>query len=190
MGIPKGADLGGIRTVDDLMTRCDVDEVTDCWHWRLSFDQGSPRVSYICPTAKKRVTTRGRRAAVVLSRGEAISTKVACFATADCHSVDCCNPTHCRTGTRRAAGAALAKSGRMKNLPQKVAAALRSVMKMRHLTPAQAAEIKDSDEPTRALAERYGVAMSVIRDCRSGRSYAPRGASVFSAAARGALTPA
>jgi hypothetical protein len=159
-----GTYLGGIRTLEDLRQRCVIDAETGCWHWRLSFSQGSPRVHLQHPAAaggRLGVAMRGRRAALLLATGSDLPPGHFAFARACCKADDCVNPAHSRSGNRQQHGEWLRKTGKVKNLLTKSLA---------------------SDEPNQALADRLGVSKFVIYQVRNGRTHvgALPGASVFS----------
>lgn len=181
MTAPVASYSGGIRTVACLMNRCHVDEDTGCWLWRLSISQGVPRVHILLPDGRHGVM-RGRRAALYLARGIELQAGHVAFAAACCKRMDCCNPEHARSGTRIAAGKALSKSGRVRMLPRKVAAALRNIRLHSKLNPQKVRDIRASEMSTRDLSRLYGVAQSHIQSIRAGKAWrelAPN-ASVFS----------
>ncbi len=178
MGQKVGAYLGGIRTVEDLRQRSHVDDETGCWHWSLAMNGNSPKV-WFCLNGK-RSCMRGRRAALSILNGENLPRELVAFAIKACHSDDCVNPGHSRVGDRKAAGKALAKSGRVKGLSAKIRAARATGSKRCKFSPEIVAEIRSSIEPTAQIAKRLGVAQNTVHQCRVGNSYKPSGNSVFS----------
>lgn len=180
-----GTYLGGIRTLEDLRQRCVIDADTGCWHWRLSFSQGSPRVHLQHPAAaggRLGVAMRGRRAALLLATGSDLLPGHFAFARACCKADDCVNPAHSRSGNRQQHGEWLRKTGKVKNLLTKSLASRRMWdQRGRKVTPAMRDEILASDEPNQALADRLGVSKFVIYQVRNGRTHvgALPGASVF-----------
>jgi hypothetical protein len=159
-----------------------VDEDTGCWHWLLAFDGSSPKIHYWHPVKKTRVTGRGRNAATVLSRGKDIPKGHIAFPTNVCKSPDCCNPRHCRTGTKKQWGQWLTKTGQVKGLPVKCAAARKAWDKRgRKITPEGAAHIRASDKTNRQLAADLGVSQFAVWSVRHRQSHIPTmaNASVF-----------
>ena len=177
-----GADLGGIRTLEDLRVRCVMDEETGCWHWRMSMSQGRPRVHIMHPVSHEGVNMRGRRAALVLATGQDLPPLHFAFARLCCTSDDCCNPDHARSGNREAHGEWLRKSGKVKGLPSKMAASRRTWDKRgRKITAAMRQEILHSNESQISLARKFGVSNFVIWQVRQGLTHRKlaAGASVF-----------
>lgn len=182
MSHQKGAHVGGIRTVEDLRVRCFIDSDTQCWHWRLSVSQGSPRVHLVLGDGAP-IVMRGRRAALALSTGADLPEGTYCWGRAQCHSADCVNPEHCRTGSRKQWGADMRRREVFVGLPAKVRAARDSAAKRRKLTPEQAAEVLASTDSIAVTAERFGVSRIVVQGIRNGTTYRRQemaGASVFS----------
>jgi hypothetical protein len=179
-----GADIGGIRTLDDLRARCVIDEETGCWHWRLAISQGSPRVHVKHPAlpGDNKSTMRGRRAALLLATGRDLPKGQFAYARLCCAASDCVNPKHARAGTRAEHGEWLRKTGKVKNLLSKSAASRRTWDKRgRKVSSAMRDEILSSDETYEALAKRLGVSKFVVYQVRKGitHSTALPGASVF-----------
>lgn len=183
MSHKHGTDLGGIRTLQDLKDRCIVDEVTECWHWTMSVFAGSPRIHMWTPDTGKRISARGRRAALYLQRGQDLPPKNVAFARTCCTNPLCVNPDHARSGTKVQWGAYLSKSGRIKGLPSKCAASRRGWDKRgRTLTPEMVAQIRGrGDESTRSVAERLGISQYAVWSVDNNLTHRPvmRGASVF-----------
>ena len=179
-----GADIGGIRTLDDLRARCVINEETGCWHWRLAISQGSPRVHVKHPAlpGDNKSTMRGRRAALLLATGRDLPKGQFAYARLCCAASDCVNPKHARAGSRAEHGEWLRKTGKVKNLLSKSAASRRTWDKRgRKLTPEMRQEILHSGEPHSALAQRFGVSKFVIYQVRKGITHSAvmPGASVF-----------
>jgi hypothetical protein len=178
-----GTYLGGIRTLEDLRERCVIDADTGCWHWRMAITQGAPRVHLQHPQDGRKVTMRGRRAALLLATGRDLPRGHTAYARHCCQADDCVNPEHSRSGNRREHGQWLTKSGKVKNLLGKRAASRRGWdTRGRKVTPEMRQDILNStDEPWQALADRLGVSKFVIYQVRKGltHSAALPGASVF-----------
>ena len=39
-GVKKGHNFGGIRDLEGVKNRCEIDDLTDCWNWKLSLSAG------------------------------------------------------------------------------------------------------------------------------------------------------
>ena len=162
----------GIRNLDGLRDRCFVDPDTGCWHWRLSFHQGSPRVHAVLPNDQK-IILRGRRAGLVLQRGADLPAGQMAYARLTCTAADCVNPAHATSGTREQHGAYLRASGRANPTPLKLIAATANSRNRKcvKLSMDKAREIRASDKPTRALAREHDVPQSHIVNIRAGRAW-------------------
>jgi len=178
----EGAYLGGVRSVEDLRARCRVDEDSECWHWTLSTFEGVPRVHYWAPDGKKR-HDKGRRAAVTLATGKLPPAHHIAFAKAECKSIDCVNPDHCRTATKVEWGRHLTKIGAVKNLASKAAGSRKGWEKRgRKITPEMVREILHSEESNRTLGKKFGLSNYAIWSVRHRLSHREtmQNASVFS----------
>jgi len=168
----------GIRTPEDLLMRCRIDEATGCWLWSGACCEGYPRV-WLADVG--RVTT-GPSAAFYVSRGGLPPQGTVAYMRCICPT--CVNPEHVLIGTKKQAGAHLAKSGKLKGDP---ARAVRNTLNARRsiakLTPEIAAEIRASSGTLVELGQRFGVAPSCISAVRTGKTWRDsvvHGASVFS----------
>lgn len=183
MSHAHGTNLGGIRTLDDLKARCVIDDITECWHWTLAMWKNAPRVHLLTPDTGRKITARGRRAALYLARGEDMPRGHVAFARLGCTSADCCNPEHCRSGTKKAWGKYLKQSGRVKGLPSKCVGARKAWDKRgRTLTPDMVAQIRNNTTATtRELAQQLGITQYAIWSVLNGLTHRPlmRGASIF-----------
>lgn len=165
-----GAYLGGIRTVEDMRQRCRMNEVTGCWHWGMACDGATPMVHYVGKDGVRR-KQRGRRAALHLQRGVDLAPGQVAFAVDECRSLDCVNPSHCRSGSRDDHGEWLARSGLAKNLPAKIAANRAIHAKRRKLQPEMVTEIRSSPLTNKQLAQKFGVTEYPIWAARNGVSH-------------------
>lgn len=169
----KGAYLGGIRAIEDLRLRCYVDPDTGCWHCRMYKDKaGVPNVRIVTPDTGEELKMSVRRAALYLVSGKPLPKGHLAYAKANCDSIDCGNPDHARSGTKKQWGRALSLKGTQKGLPRKIAAARKQAETKRLLTPQQVREIRRSDETDLSLSRRYGASRFVIWAVRHGQSYA------------------
>lgn len=175
-----GTYLGGVRSIEDLRERCFIDEHTGCWHWRMAFNQGSPRV-WVHLGGGERLAMRGRRAALVLSTGKQVPRGFLVWAVRHCKSDDCVNPAHCKWGPKSEWGRDLSKRGTIKNRPSKIRAGREAGRKRRALTDEQAAYVRSSGKSIKDLAAEFGVSRALIGEIRRGTRYTEvfRGASVF-----------
>ena len=181
MSHEHGAYLGGVWSVAALRDRCRIDPDTDCWHWSMHMDGGTPMVWVRIDGVPRKL--RGRAAAAALSRGEFLKPGELAWARRQCKSTDCVNPAHGKTGTKAQWGAEMARSGKWKGLPAKVRAGRAVGRSLRVLTPEQVEHIKASEKTAVALAAELGVSKSLVAGIRAGRRYVEqsmRGASVFS----------
>lgn len=178
-GFPRGAWLGAVRTLEDLMQRCYVDPDSGCWHWRMAIYDGAPRV-YLWRADGSRMITRGRRAALYLRHGKNLPRGHVAYAKHTCRSHDCVNPDHCTSGSRARWGKVIAESGVLKGSPAKVAANAVLNKARRALSDEQVRHVRASEETHTELAKRLGVSASLIADIRRGRRYAePAPMSIF-----------
>lgn len=118
--------MKGIRTVEDIKARCVVDDETGCWEWGLSYSHSKTRkVSPIarCHILKPdgtRALTTAWKAGWLLS-GRKLGKKQVVYRSV-CWNTRCCNPAHCKAGTMKQMGAAIAKSGVLRGQPHRVTA--------------------------------------------------------------------
>lgn len=156
--------LGGIRTAEDLKSRCKIDPYDEhsCWIWRHAVDErGLPKLHFAGSTMTiANVMAR-------LKTGAAPVRGAVWFA--QCLERRCCNPAHFAQGTHSAA----TKRGRKANglLHQtKLTAARRARAK---LTEQQADEIRTSTESPALIAARYGIGKSQVHRIRRGTNWRP-----------------
>lgn len=178
--------LGGIRTVAHLRERCRIDDITGCWHWGLAIVQGVPSVHFVLPDGTRH-KKRGRAAALAIAAGKLLPRGRIAFAAACCDSTDCVNPSHCRSGTKAAWGADLARRGHLRGQAHRSLAARKATdAKGRLFSPEQVAYIRASEKSTYALAKELGVSQFAVWGVRAGRTYREHGcpnSSVFRLAA-------
>lgn len=134
MSHAKGADLGGIRTIEDIRQRCYVDEDTGCWHLRTARGKPLPRDGkrqMLWVYSLGHVTVN--RAVWMLGRpGHELRNGWRVFRK--CSSYDCASPAHMGAGNGKTWGRHMAASGKAVT-PARTAAA-RAVPKFHQkLTP-------------------------------------------------------
>lgn len=162
-----------IRTVDDLKSRCVVDDETGCWRCKT-------KTVAFC-IGEERFNTTIRRAALILA-GRKVPTTQARLAgpTANCHTDWCGNPDHSRVMSRKENAKRLGLAQRM--TPKQLANLRAHSEKCMKLCADDRRVIATTrDEPIKVMAQRYGVSEAYVQRMRSrGWSTAKRPAtSVF-----------
>lgn len=177
--------ITGVKSLPDLRARCWCDPDTDCWHWRMSRTKAGAAVVFITFADGVRRKTSGRRAALFLSRGIEVPAHKIAFATERCKTPECCNPEHCRIGTKAQHGKYLAKHEMLK-VPSKIAAARRVAAQYRtKYSESVCEQIRRSDGPVSEIARHLGVNLRTAQHIRSGASRPQRPpSSVFDWAGR------
>lgn len=180
MSHPHGAYLGGIATLEDLRLRCVVDEDTGCWHCRMGLKAGVPRVT-VRLIEGGYIKMLARRAGLYLRDKKPLPKGHIAWGKLTCHSKDCANPAHSKSGTKAQWGADLAKSGKVKSLPTKIAAARATGRLRRKLTDEQISAVRQCELPAARAADMFGVSEFMVRSIRSTTRFQPtvNGASVF-----------
>ena len=158
-GTKAGAQLGGIRTLDDIMARCWVDEDTGCWHWRGSRKTASGSPSMWLPAIGRASTIsqalclmlKGRQ----LEKGEHVRWK--------CVTPYCGNPEHNKfitlsTLRKRQAGK------RSATFRAKISFTCRSNSS---ITDEAIASIRASDLTSQELADIHGISKSYVNKLRA-----------------------
>lgn len=186
----------GVSTLQDILDRCRVDEVTGCWEWALAINciRGSavPMVHISIGAmlgqhaVAKKVTMPAARAAWLLA-GNVIKPGHVVW-RAHCGNDHCVNPAHCASGTRAQMGRSRAASGREKGTPAKRKAALAQALKIalpRDVVVQLEARIA-AGELRKTIAQTMGVNRTTIRRIAlgqhpnsTGRIRVIPGASVF-----------
>lgn len=175
-----GADLGGIRTLADLRSRCYVDADTKCWHWRgatLKRKGGGQEPRVWMADARKSETLP--RAAWQLSGKNAPAGRWTCWRT--CRSESCGNPAHLMAGTKAEWGAWVKGLGYLRGDP------VRSITNRRNqknalLTMELAQWARESPQTGAEVAHALGVSDTTVSRVRLGQTYSMRAASVFNMA--------
>lgn len=107
----KGTRLDGIATLEDLRQRCVVDEETGCWHLRTARGRALPQdqrhVLWVFGIGH---VTATRAAWMLAHPGRQLHNGRVCFRS--CDSYDCVAPDHIVSGSRKAWGAHMARSGK------------------------------------------------------------------------------
>jgi hypothetical protein len=174
-----GAHGSGIRTLDHVRDRCDINEVTECWVWARAYNT-TPEKKSMTPTAwfpaEQRVVSVPRIVAVL--SGKRLERGWRCYNV--CSTPGCVNPEHLATGNGRMWGAYMARSGRMQTVSAKAARIRQGATKVK-ITDEQVMEIMASDEVASVLAKRYNVAKATICKIKRGerKMRLSPGASIF-----------
>lgn len=174
-------DKHGVRTLDDIRARCDVDDETGCWKWKLACSS-SARAGSRLPVAWS--AEQGRIVSVLRLAyelgGKTLHPKWTVWRTCECDL--CVNPDHLMGGTKRMWGSWKVRTSRPESLNQ---VALRIVSRRarsdKKLTEKDAAYIRASDKTGKELAEQFGVSSTSISRVRMMRTWVPQvpGSSVF-----------
>jgi len=157
----------GVRTVEGLRVRCQIDEDTGCWRYAGSH-HGNDYPSIWNPY------TASRTGAGVLLHwlvhGCAVPAGKVYFAR--CGTAWCMNPEHRRVGTR---------SQQMKahGLRRSMSTKLLISREKRKLSDAEVAAIRSADGRLAEIAARYGISANYACSIRSGKARRLAAASVF-----------
>jgi hypothetical protein len=160
-----------IKTLEDIRSRCWIDEDTGCWVWRLASDKdGQGKCSFKMPGGKKTQTT-ARRVAWILSTGKPIPAGKIIYYI-QCRNPLCVNPAHMTCGTKAEAGKHLHDQGYLRGHPARIAKNTRLVhQNIAKLDWAKVREIRSSNESRYELAERFGVKPNTVRDVQNHRCW-------------------
>jgi hypothetical protein len=179
----------GVRHLQDVLDRCEVDDETGCWHWlgAMSTKRNGSRTPHVDVApgviGPHRVSTSGARVAWLLS-GRKVAKGQNVWRTCGCS--DCCNPQHGKAGTKAEEGAWFAASGLLKGHPHRAAAGKRAAAG-RVVPPEKVArvlELVESGAPVAQIVADVGLHKGTISRIRNNRHASQRppiisGASVF-----------
>ena len=184
----------GIRTLDDLLQRCHVDDVTGCWLWQGKLSPSGvpccrPSIHFKILPAQD---SSARRVAWVMS-GRRVDAGQAVYRAPKCHEHRCINPEHAAVGPAGAQGAAYAKRHPARMRSANRMAGLRRDDIKRALPPERVAEIERELATGITLLEcarRCGVHWQTARAIRNRAHVHQRGgqhkaSSVFAWASMG-----
>lgn len=175
-GVKKGTWLGGIRTVEDVNSRCYEDDLTGCWNWRLALSgNGHPHAYISTPDGSKSMS--GVAAALHVS-GRPVPKGLTGYHT--CGNKQCMNPAHMKIGTHKEKWAMLKATGMLKADATRRAKNTQISRQRSKLTPF-VDEIRTSSEHPKVLALKYGCTPSAIYNIRAYKSHKQvfAGASIF-----------
>lgn len=179
-GIKRGANLGGVRTFEDLRQRSVVDPESGCWHVAGYRRPGAVEVWCAALGASVNLPTL----IAVLKTG-ARAEKGSTWRPI-CGNFDCGNPQHRKlTPLGDVLRAAAKDRPRGVQFRMRIAKTMRAKEGSRYCPQARA-EILASPESAPALAERYGLTASAIRKIRAGRLWrdAAPASSIFNLAGK------
>jgi hypothetical protein len=164
--------MSGIRTVEDLLDRCVVDEITGCWRYRgATSPAGEPKIW-----------------SAAMGQSVTVGTLIALFTTGAppgpdqvwrrvCETSCCANPAHRKKSDRHTASKA---SSAVKSPLHRARISATKRAQSTVCNEQIAAEIRTSTEPLRVFKERYGISIELASDIRRGEQWKPIGVSVFS----------
>jgi hypothetical protein len=158
----------GIRTIDDIKTRCWVDDDTGCWHWRGAMSGRGKYPAMWLADPQKRVTMP--TAVCYVLTGEMPAKGVVWHS--NCGNVACGNPEHRCEGTDSSKMLA-AKITRSPLVRARMSAG-RS--KNSTLTLDALAEIRASSDILRVIAQRHGISIAWASRIRLNQVRLPRAA--------------
>lgn len=179
----KGKTFAGtIRSLEDLRSRCVINDETGCWVFRSGEKYGAPRAYFTHPgTGDKLVWTATKVAWIMAGNPEpAKGVKVYRY---QCMAECCVNPDHLRAGTSKQIGACITRHGKHIGRPERIAVNTRNARKRSSLTPEIVREIRASNEGNTELGRRMGIPHNIVSQVRHGRSWqdvAAPNSSVFS----------
>ena len=152
--------------MDDLIDRIrnHIEEVGDCWEWTGALQNNSPT-----PVMRYAGRVNAVRRFIATAKGRQLDGDR--LVTCKCRNELCVNPDHVVVVTRNRLQELIAQERQyqtnpvcMKKLAEK--ARLRS-----KLTPEQVEEIRNAEEPQRAIAARYGITQGAVSSIKRGRTW-------------------
>lgn len=181
---------GGIRTLDDIMSRCFVDGDTGCWLWRgaLVQPQGMPYTHLPAGLfgCERRQQMSARKAAWLLA-GKPLAAGRVVYVDR-CKDQKCVNPEHLRAGSRSQAMQAADRNVGSYSDPMRRARLAR--YRLTWTTPVEKVRAVEASiaggMTAKAAAHEHGLRYEIAKDILRGRhphqrgsAHLMRGASVF-----------
>lgn len=171
--------MRGVYTIEDVRSRCRVDDITGCWEWAgaCSHSRGQAEPRLWLPQAQRTVTLpyaswvlSGRRP---LRKGEVVWRKCGCSL--------CGNPEHMMAATRKQRGEWIARRGTLRG---HTARRLKSVAAVRARSPITielAQWAIESPQSGVEVAHAFGLSAATISAIRRGKRWraAAATASIF-----------
>lgn len=186
-----------MRTLDEILGRCKVDDITGCWIWSGAVSNGFPRVygpdwaatiarldakldaAFESPHQHSKI-----KKALIEAMEPVMDSQPGRRATWQMHSGKpipsgwrifgtclndlCLNPNHMRCGTGADLGRFTAKVGRFKNQPNRILANRKIGLQRTTLTEDLFNEILLSTETGVELTARTGISRSIVSKVRTG----------------------
>ena len=163
----------GVYSFDDIMARCWVDDVTQCWHWRMGRNGAGAPCLWVPGLGRN--TTLGTAICFLTTGKPPAPGKVW---HPKCSTPNCGNPGHYVCGTRSTQMLA-AKIVRTPTQRAHVAAGKRALSA---ITDEQVASIRNDSRRLVDIAAEHGISVSHVSNIRRGaarRPLAAPGASAF-----------
>ncbi|MDE2434598.1 MAG: hypothetical protein KGN37_17350 [Burkholderiales bacterium] len=157
-----------MRTLDDVLGRCRVDEESGCWVWGGKAKCGYPSL-YAPDYTRHNGELRpqyGRRAVWHIANGKAITAGWRVFGV--CGNPLCLNPDHARAMRPGLRGDQVARSGMLKGRPRRQAANRLNTRKQAKTTPELIQHILSSREKGMHLARQLGISQQLVSRVRRG----------------------
>lgn len=159
-----------MRTLEDVKGRCFIDDEGH-WIWRgAKHAKTGPRIYALNLSTGEMESQTGRRAVWQMVKGEPIKKGWRVYGT--CRESMCVNPECLGYGPSNSVGRHIAKTGKFKNQPKRIAANRAIGRKRAGYTPEQRAEVLTSNETGSALVARLGLGRGVISRMRTGAALA------------------
>jgi hypothetical protein len=180
--------FSGITTAEDLKSRCRINELTDCWHWRgaSSTDKAGRKCQrvWVYDSVRGEFRTMSGPMAVLEVTGRRTANTE--MGWRRCRCEDCMNPQHVDGGTRRQWGNWVRNTGAWKNCSAHAVSIIKARESRMKLTQQIVDEMRASGRSAVALAAEHGIAENYARDVLAYRAWNTSpllpGASVFSLA--------
>ena len=131
--------------------------------------EGRPSVSITSDNGKG-PSQGGRRAGVLLS-GVTIKPGDVVWQSPKCFEPLCVNPAHAEIGSRSELLLEHERRNGWKMRTARIKAGAVLTAKIAKITAEQAQEIRASDEPRKAIAEKYGLCLSQVYNIRNGSAW-------------------
>lgn len=159
-----------MKTLEEVKGRCFIDEEGH-WIWRgAKHCKTGPRIyAPVLPDGQME-SQPGRRAVWQMAKGLPINKGWRVYGR--CDEPMCVNPEHIACGPSDSVGRHIAKTGKFKGQPKRIAANRAIGRKRASYTPEQLAEVRASDESGSALVARLGLGRGVISRLKLGTAVA------------------
>jgi hypothetical protein len=158
MPIKKGYNAGGIRTLQELEDRCEIDDFTGCWHF-LDFrgKRFTGKKVHIWDAFNQTAVSVVSYAWRLANPGKEIPSGMVAYRTCSCF--DCANPEHIRIGNKAENGAAIRANGSGRTIV-KINTAIKNGRKRSKLSQADRDAICTNGKSNKENAKKYGISLS------------------------------